>query len=51
MMNILEIKLLNILLKIWFRIEIKFKSDFETKIFFPKMESNDFEKASMEFWF
>jgi hypothetical protein len=34
------------------RIKIKFKSDFETKdIFFPKMESNDFRKASTEFWF
>jgi hypothetical protein len=31
MMNILEITLSDILLKIWFRIEMKFKSDFETK--------------------
>jgi hypothetical protein len=36
MMNILEITLSNILLKIWFQINIKFKLDFETKIIFFK---------------
>jgi hypothetical protein len=51
MTNILEIMLLNILFNIWFRIEIKFKSDFKTKDIFPNMESNNFGKAWTEFWF
>jgi hypothetical protein len=51
MTNILEITLSNILLKIWFRIEIKFQSDFKTNDIFPNMESNNFGNVSTEFWF
>jgi hypothetical protein len=39
MMNISEITLLNILFKIWFRIKIKFKSDFKTKDIFQKLKA------------
>jgi hypothetical protein len=49
-MKILEIRLLEFLFKIRYRIKIKFKSDFETKDIFPEMERNDFGKASTEFW-
>jgi hypothetical protein len=50
-MKILEIRLLEFLFKIRFRMKIEFKSDFEIKDIFSKMENNDFGKASTEFWF
>jgi hypothetical protein len=50
-MKILEIRLLEFLFKIRYRIKIKFKSDFETKDIFLKIEGNDFGKASTEIWF
>jgi hypothetical protein len=49
MMNILEITLSNILFKIWFQIEIKFKSDFETKDIFQKWKALIFEKLRRSF--
>jgi hypothetical protein len=48
-MNILEITLSNILFKIWFQIEIKFKSDFETKDIFQKWKALIFEKLRRSF--
>jgi hypothetical protein len=51
MTNILEIMLLNILFKIWFRIEIKFKSDFETNDIFQKWKAMIFERLRRKFDF
>jgi hypothetical protein len=52
MMNILEITLSNILLKIWFRIKIKFKSYFETEfIFFQKWKAMILERLRQRFGF
>jgi hypothetical protein len=50
-MKILEIRLLEFLFKIRFRMKIEFKSDFEIKDIFSKMENNDFEKARQSFGF
>jgi hypothetical protein len=50
-MKILEIRLLEFLFKLRFRMKSEFKSDFEIKDIFSKMENNDFGKASTEFWF
>jgi hypothetical protein len=44
MKNILKITLSNILLKIWFRIKNKFKSDFETKDIFEKWKAMILER-------
>jgi hypothetical protein len=51
MTNILEIVLLNTLFKIWFRIEIKFKSDFETNDIFQKWKAMILERLRRKFDF
>jgi hypothetical protein len=50
-MKILEIRLLKFLFKIWLRIEIKFKSDFETKDIFQKWKAMIFERLRRSFGF
>jgi hypothetical protein len=51
MTNILERMLSNILFKIWFRIEMKFKSDFETKDIFQKWKAMVLERLRRRFRF
>jgi hypothetical protein len=51
MTNILEIMLLNTLFKIWFRIEIKLKSDFETNDIFQKWKAMILERLRRKFDF
>jgi hypothetical protein len=51
MTNILEKTLSNILFKIWFRIEIKFKLDFETKDIFQKWKAMILERLQRRFGF
>jgi hypothetical protein len=51
MTNILEIMLSNILFKIWFRIKIKFKSDFEIKDIFEKWKAMILERLRRSFGF
>jgi hypothetical protein len=51
MMNILVITLLNILFKIWLRIKIEFKSDFETKDIFQKRRAMILERPRQSFGF
>jgi hypothetical protein len=51
MTNILEIVLLNTLFKIWFRIEIKLKSDFETNDIFQKWKAMILERLRRKFDF
>jgi hypothetical protein len=51
MTNILERMLSNILFKIWFRIEMKFKSDFETKDIFQKWKAMVLERLRRRFGF
>ncbi len=50
-MKILEIRLLEFLFKIRFRIKIKFKSDFETKDIFQKWKAMIFERLRRSFGF
>jgi hypothetical protein len=51
MTNILERMLSNILFKIWFQIEMKFKSDFETKDIFQKWKAMVLERLRRRFGF
>jgi hypothetical protein len=48
---ILEITLLNILFKFWFRMKIKFKLDFETKNIFQKWKAMVLERLRRRFDF
>jgi hypothetical protein len=50
-MNILEIRLLDFLFKIWYRIKIKFKSNFETKDIFQKWKAMILERLRRSFGF
>jgi hypothetical protein len=50
-MKIFEIRLLELHFEIWFRIKIKFKSDFETRDIFQKWKAIILERLRRSFGF